>query len=659
MPSCSLAALAAAIAGDRSGGLEGWLAELPDERARETLRRALELDAPLLARSFASLGSCVVARALAEPSLLPLTRQWTEELEARGEPWVQALRGVPLPVGLGMNRALEELPPGLEERSRLPVAEGVALEVWRTMAPKNPLWPLKVPQERLAWSWRGPEQKQPKRTHGEARFTDEGWGPVSLVRAPGAEPIELPCAEEGTARGSFSEDGALIYVCGSHDEYAGGFVYVLDAATLTLLRSFDTPRPVSEVWGCDREDRLLLDTYGGPALWIDGEVHMIALEGEDGRLSPDGEHIAAGDEEHVTVWSVQELLASREKPEFEGLPVRFDPTGERLVCHRGLYHGRTGERIAELAPRFSRYLEGGPAMPWFQCTERFVINLQSGLQMWSTATGEELESESDRRQDAAEVGAGAQGRGDDEADDDRDDDDARAADDDGADEADDARDDWREPQELEAAAGARSALGMHLPQWYALAYDEVGTTLAAFELGDRVVKLHALPPNGEIGELAFQIAGDVMAMSRDGARIALANELELQVVDRAGKTLRFHDDKRSPDEPINRKVPVRLAFSRDGERVARWAQNAWRIWPVTGGGRDGKLRAGAELGSLPDFADEPPPSDWTVAGSSTSVFTHGPTGAKVAFPAPAGWLTHPRDPRIRANGHAHVVLRSR
>lgn len=80
---------------------------------------------------------------------------------------------------------------------------------------------------------------------------------------------------------------------------------------------------------------------------------------------------------------------------------------------------------------------------------------------------------------------------------------------------------------------------------------------------------------------------------------------------------------------------------------------------MTGGGRDGKLRAGAELGSLPDFADEPPPSDWTVAGSSTSVFTHGPTGAKVAFPAPAGWLTHPCDPRIRANGHAHVVLRSR
>lgn len=644
MSDCSLASLAEALSpargsATRAADLEAWLAGLPDEQARATLRRALVLDAPLVALSFASLGSCLYARALAVPSLAAVAAAWARELDARGGPWVQALRPVPLPVGLVAQRTPQELPPDLAAPQRLELPSGAALEISRTREPRYPHLAGKGPHpERLIWKWSPPSAavasaaSAASATRKQARFVKDGWGPVSLVRTPGAAPILLPCPDEGSADASFSEDGALLFVHGTHDEYAGGFAMLLDPETLAVRLSLETARPVSSVSVCTRPDRILLHTYGGLVLWTGGELRPLPLPAEAGRLSPDGEYLATGEAE-VRVWSVDELLASGEGASEPGFITVFDPTGERLVSYRTLYHGRTGEVIAQLQPHFSNYLEGGPASPSFQCTERFIINMQSGLQLWDTSTGAELGAES------ADSGDDADADSDPDTDT-------------------DADSDADSDPDFYPATRDRSGLGMFFPQWFTLAYDVVGSTLAALRQDSTRVDLHSLPPDGTVRTLDFETAGHAIALDRDAARIALAGLSMLEVRERDGALVRRWSWRSEPAEQKAAFRPdLRLRFSRDGARLAcSQRDTGWTVWALSGDRGDEVLAEGTQLASLPDFA-EPALTDWQVEGASSSVLTHLPTGTRVGFPAPGAWIIHPFDARIAANHHAHVALR--
>ena len=63
----------------------------------------------------------------------------------------------------------------------------------------------------------------------------------------------------------------------------------------------------------------------------------------------------------------------------------------------------------------------------------------------------------------------------------------------------------------------------------------------------------------------------------------------------------------------------------------------------------------ATLDDLPDLADPHPP-DWTLVVTTCSLFTHTPTGTRIALPLTGPWVFNPADPRIAACPTLHAVL---
>jgi hypothetical protein len=173
-------------------------------------------------------------------------------------------------------------------------------------------------------------------------------------------------------------------VFGTHDAYAGGFVYVVDLVTLAIERRTNTPAPVSAVFDCDDDDTLLIATYKGLVLWAGGGVRTLPIGACEASLSPSGRLIATASD-GLRIWSIGQLGPAVDRP--GGFPACFDPSGERLVTDTRLYDGRSGAPIAELAAEFTPYLEGGPASPWFHLGERHLIALHGGLRAWDTRTG--------------------------------------------------------------------------------------------------------------------------------------------------------------------------------------------------------------------------------------------------------------------------------
>ena len=47
---------------------------------------------------------------------------------------------------------------------------------------------------------------------------------------------------------------------------------------------------------------------------------------------------------------------------------------------------------------------------------------------------------------------------------------------------------------------------------------------------------------------------------------------------------------------------------------------------------------------------------WSFDGSTRSVFTHVPTGTRIALPVSGPWIYNPADPRIVACDELHAVL---
>ncbi|PCC74211.1 hypothetical protein SAMN02745121_04314 [Nannocystis exedens] len=387
--SATLAALESALA---TGAVEAWLAELGDEAVRSQVRRALEVDRKLWTKYPDSLGSCLLARTSGVKALASLHEAWTVELAARGRPWIRPLR--PLPVVDGPLAELtsdETLSFAGLHVPRFASDEELVLTARRFHPSVQK--PEERRNERLRWFWsegRAVIEPDPavEASPTYPRIVTDGWGPAYLIRAEGAPRVALPCPEEGSARGQFSADGARLIVYGSHDEYAGGFVYVVHPETLAVERTLEVDSPVSAV--AEGGGRMVVSTFrSGTIGWVDGREHVLPIHGDDVALSPSGTYVATFARD-LQIWSLAELLRREARPPKPGFAPCFDPTGSRLLCDRELLDGRTGQRIARLDPELDPYLEGGPPQPSLYFGTRLLICTHGGLQLWDARTGEPL-----------------------------------------------------------------------------------------------------------------------------------------------------------------------------------------------------------------------------------------------------------------------------
>jgi hypothetical protein len=197
--------------------------------------------------------------------------------------------------------------------------------------------------------------------------------------------------------------------------------------------------------------------------------------------------------------------------------------------------------------------------------------------------------------------------------------------------------------------------------------------MAALKGQSSRVVLHTLPA-GQTRELMFALEGSAIAISPDGERIAIQRRGAVEIRTADGALLQRHhgtsrsarEAKRAREgEPLVRHPPshvtqdreATLRFSRDGRRIARFVPGTgWRIWEP--GKTDIEhLAADRPLDDVADFA-APWPADWTIEADSKTVFTHQPTGTRIALPVCGPWVSNPADPRILACDGLHIALRS-
>ena len=601
-----------------AGDVEPWLEKIPDEGARARLRRALHIDRVLLEAAPASLGSYLYARTLGEAALKPLVAAWESELDARGAPWAKALRPMSLPAGLVAELHLSELLPGVTcadadidalPLQQIALGERAVLEVSfrRSTAPSGEV------VERLRCAWRGattdaataPRPPYPK-------LTSNGWGPISLVRTAGADPIELPCPEEGSARAHFTGDGERLFVYGTLEDYDGGFAMQLDPRTLEVQLSLDTEEQVLGGSSCDRPEVLLVECSRERLLWSGGQLHALAIADRDAALSPDGNYLAVHDywgSERIEIWSIAELLAAGAEPPQRGFPTSFDPTGDRLVSERTLYHGHTGEAIAPLDPWFGHSLVGGPPLQPYHCSERFIINLSTFLELWDTRTGATIPP-------------------------------------------------FRDVEDSSPRRFHRGDM---------LAFDTRGLAFAVISRFQRSrVQLYPLPADGTVQTIAFGLEAQGFALSGDASLIAVQGPGPVEVRSRTGELVGSWDWLHPRPEIEDFVSRTSLRFSRDGDRLAcEIPGGGWQIWSFAGSAGDQVLATRDELETLADFAALPrtwaalrASAEWIFEAGTRTLLTHLPSGTRIALPAAGPWVRNPADPCIAASPSAHVELRA-
>jgi hypothetical protein len=595
-----------------TGSLDGWLASAP-EAARAELRRALEIDRALWTLYPDSIASCLLARTLRRRGLEDLHADWTRELDERDRPWIAALR--PLPVADGLLAELHDAPElALSEGGRLSFdSDDVVSARPLTSIHKNPRR-----SDGLRWAWRRrevsrfPETPARRARDGYPKIETGGWGPAFLTVAPKAPRIELPCPADGKADAQVMADGTHILVYGTLDEYAGGFVYIVDAATRAIERTLETQMPVTRVHECARRELLLIEMQRGLAAWRGDSIHELPIA-LDSRwhgvsLSPSGAYVAVLDTS-LRIWSLTELIEAGGELPTAGYPTCFDPRGDRLLSGKQLFDGHGGQQVAELTPQFVWYLVGGPVAPWLHYGTQHLIVTHGRVAVYDARTGRAL-----------------------------------------------------------PVLDARSYSHRD-----AVAYDEAGTRMAALKGQSSRVVLHTLP-TGQTRELMFALEGSAIAISPDGERIAIQRRGAVEIRTADGALLQRHhgtsrsarEAKRAREgEPVVRHPPshvtqdreATLRFSRDGRRIARFVPGTgWRIWEP-GKSDVEHLAADRPLDDVADFA-APWPADWTIEADSKTVFTHQPTGTRIALPVCGPWVSNPADPRILACDGLHIALRS-
>lgn len=579
---------------------------IPDEVVRSRLHRALEIDRRLWTQYPDSLPSCVLARTLGDCDVAELHARWILELDERATPWIAALR--PLPVTAGL---LAELYDGDHDISLKDYHGPLSFDSDDVVSLRSIRPSAAFPGgAHLRWSWARREvtvgpAPQPDMPADVDRFPRiHNSGAAFLIR--GTETIRLPCPEGGIARAQFTADGSRLIVYGTlgidrnedGDEDKGGFVHVVNPTTLAIERSLETRRSVGEVYDCACRDLLLVLTSEGLAAWVGEQVYELPLKAgsfDQQALSPTGTYLVSFLGARLQVWSLDELIRRGRAPLGGGFPTCFDPSGDRLVSGRWLFDGRSGRLIAEVDSNPGGYLEGGPALPWLHFGTRYLIS-EGASRVWDTRSGQRREAQEE----------------------------------------------------------------LFYPQWYSLAYDREGVRLAALHRRRATVTLRELPGGRLLRELSFELKGTAVAMSPDGRAIAIQRGRAVEVrADDGALLLRAGHAVGAPESKyIHDPNDHTLRFSVDGQRIARFVEgDGWRIWSLVDKREDHVVEHEA-IDELTDFAS-PWPSDWTLEAGAMTLFTHRPSGTRIALPAAGPWVCNPADPRILACDAVHLELRVR
>lgn len=469
----------------------------------------------------------------------------------------------------------------------------------------------------MRWAWRRrevtrfPETPARPPRAGYPKIETDGWGPAFLTVASRAARIELPCPIDGNADARVMADRTHVLVYGSLEEYAGGFVHIVDAATRAIERTLETRRPVTRVHECARRELMLIEMHHGLAAWRGDSIHELSVALDSPwhgvSLSPTGAYVAVLDTS-LRIWSLTALIEAGGELPTAGYPTCFDPRGDRLLSGKWLFDGHGGQQVAELTPHFAQYFLGGPAAPWLHYGTQHLIVTHGSMAVYDARTGRALPV-------------------------------------------------------LDARSYSRCEV---------LAYDEAGTRLAALNEKSSKVVLHTLP-SGQMRELTLGLKGSAIAISPNGERIALQRGGAVEIRTADGALLQRHDEarrsareaKRAHErEPVVGHAPSHVAqyheatlrFSRDGRRIARFVPDTgWRIWEP-GKSDVEHLAADRPLDDVADFA-APWPTDWTIEADSKTVFTHQPTGTRIALPVCGPWVSNPANPRILACDGSHIALR--
>lgn len=327
-----------------------------------------------------SLSSLLLARTMGVVALDQARAHWEQEVLASGRPWVRPLQPLPVPEG-----RLASLwgNPTLPLRGLGPMTfvdeDTLAIEP-AAVAPD-----IEARTERVVWRWRTTAIRiEPcPAPLAESPFENEGWGPAYLRRADGTR-VRLPLPADATADAREAAHPGVLLVYGSHDEYDGGFIWLVERDSLRVLKKIETATPVHAVHQSADGATLVARTSAGIVVVRSDQQTSVAVKANAVALSPSAEHLAVRTPHNVEIWRLRHAPTGSTT---RGFPPRFSPDGQRLLRGKALYDGLNGQLVAPVETHLGSYLEGGPADPWVHLGNRYLISLHSLMNVWDGRTG--------------------------------------------------------------------------------------------------------------------------------------------------------------------------------------------------------------------------------------------------------------------------------
>lgn len=520
------------------------------------------------------------SRTLSFSSLDSARPRWQAELDERG-PWLRALRHVPT---LGGPVTSLHADGELQFSSGRPYPRCRSHFRSETCVVFEP--PSSEPQaSRWLWNWtdgRVENEAFERRTDASDSYPRSEWiddAPV-LRRTATSPPVSLPWPDLGHAQARLSGDGHKIYVYGWYEDY-NGLLYVLDATSLEIELEYEFGSSVCDVLDRPDSEELLVQTNAEIVIVGPAPRWTLELRTESVGWSPSGRHICVVVDSVAQIWDREQPTHSRRST---GLPPSFCPDGTRLVDGTELFDGHTGAHVAMLQIELDRYLEGGPAMPWYHVGSELIVCAHSGLRLWRTSSGEPV------------------------------------------------------------VIGDGVGTDLQLPHWYCVAYDMSGAIRAQVHQHQHEVVLHELPSMKEITVVVFEIDADLLALSADAEMIAVVGGGRVEVRRRDGSQVFAGTDDPASNHSLWRRFQTKLCFSLDEHALILLDRNAAldeaRAWRLVGEPTLQPYPAAAR-----SFAACPP--GWTIEAGPITSFVRS-DGKRLAVPCDGPWSANPRTPNLLA-----------
>ena len=249
---------------------------------------------------------------------------------------------------------------------------------------------------------------------GRFRVRHEAWGACELVNNRTGKvlgPLPIDDIDEGGSVNDvvFANDGRTVVVAGTGDEYSHGFVRSFDVAKRSLIRRWQTARPVWHAAIAKDGQSIAASTSDAVHVWSSSsgaERTCLAMKSAVVGLSQDGARLITANPDVISVWSVGSapvrLWAERARRGLTPGPrshsaAAFSPSGERLVTGVLLCDGQSGALIRELDFELPQWLEGGPPENSVLVGDTRIVSLVRGVEVWDAKSGERVVQDGGRR----------------------------------------------------------------------------------------------------------------------------------------------------------------------------------------------------------------------------------------------------------------------